>query len=391
MSLDQIFSFLKAGIAHEAPDQSQPHKKCRIKEIGIINDDTVICEFYPYATKSMEIKIEIGFIMSIIASFWKENPNVPQNIRNLALRAFSDQNEELMYAISSRDTAELMCEGKSIEWLRNTIFQDNSADHRLAIAKRQISEIENAIREIVCSVLERFHGPLWWVNCVDTKTRGDARSSYIKQTGATSSDGSVLISYTYLLNLKKIITDNWSEFSFIFPDRTLFENCINDLNVIRRQEAHNRPITHAHLANLHQIYNDILRKISQHYPDVVSSYLLENWRSRISAILGEYSEKQRSRSIGREFGLKHNMDTVIETISDLSDVETRLSSVPVPPNNIDMYNELIDLIHSLKSSFEEMIDCTKVGDFSGVERAGQKNNVVSERIKLFTEKIYLTY
>jgi len=389
MSLEQIFSFLKAGMENEAPDQSQPHKKCRIKSIGIINDDTVICEFYPYAIKSMEIKIEIGFIMSIIASFWKENPHVPQNIRNFAVRAFSGQNEELMYAISSRDIAELMCEGKSIEWLKNTIFQDNSADHRLAIAKRQISEIENALREIVCSVLERSHGPLWWDNCVDNRTRGEAGSLYRNQTGATSSDGSALISYTYLLKLKKIVTDNWSEFSSIFPDRTLFENWINDLNAIRREEAHNRPITHAHVANLQQIYNDILREIGQHYPDVVSTYLLENWRSRISAILGEYSDKQSSRSVGRELGLAHNMDTVMKTISDLSDVETRLSSVPVPPDTIDLHNELIVLIQSLKSSFEEMIKCLKAGDISGVERAGQKNNDVNERIKLFTEKILL--
>ncbi len=133
----------------------------------------------------MEIKIEIGFIMPIIASFWKENPHVPQNIRNFAVRAFTGQNEELMYAISSRETAELMCEGKSIEWLQNTIFQDNSGDHRLAIAKRQISEIENALREIVCDVLGKFHGPLWWDNCVDNKTREDARSTYRNQTGAT--------------------------------------------------------------------------------------------------------------------------------------------------------------------------------------------------------------
>jgi hypothetical protein len=389
MSLDQVFQFLKAGIENEAPDQTQPDRKCRIKGIGIINDNTVICEFYPYATKSMEIKIEIGFIMPIIASFWKENPHVPQNIRNFAVRAFTGQNEELMYAISSRETAELMCEGKSIEWLQNTIFQDNSGDHRLVIAKRQISEIENALREIVCDVLEKSHGPLWWDNCVDNKTRGDARSSYRNQTGATSSDGSVLISYTYLLKLKKTITDNWSDFSYIFPDRTIFEAWINDLNTIRREEAHNRPITHAHVANLQQIYNDILREIGQHYPDVVSSYLSDNWRSRISAILEEYSDKQSSRSVGNELGLAHNMDTVMKTISDLSDVETRLSSVPVPPNKIDLHDELIGLFQSLKFSFEEMIKCTKAGDFSGVEKAGQNNNEVNIRIKSFTEKILL--
>jgi hypothetical protein len=238
--------------------------------------------------------------------------------------------------------------------------------------------------------LRKSHGHLWWEDCVDNKTKGDARSSYGNQTGATSSDGSVLISYTYLLQLKKIITDNWPDFSYIFPDRTIFESWINDVNTIRREEAHNRPITHANVGKLQQIYNDILREICQHYPEVVSSYLSNNWRLRISSILEEYSDKQSSRSIGKEIGLVHSMHTVIETISDLYDVETRLSSVPVPPNKIDLHNKLIGLIQSLKFSFEEMIKWTKAGDFTGGEKAGQKNIEVNIRIKLFTEKILLT-
>ena len=104
----------------------------------------------------MDIKIEIGCIMSLIASFWKGNHLVPQNIQNFAVRAFSDQDDELMYAISSRGTAELMREGKSVEWLQNTIFQDNSDDHRVSLAKRQISEIENALREVICDVLKKI-------------------------------------------------------------------------------------------------------------------------------------------------------------------------------------------------------------------------------------------
>lgn len=391
VSLEQVLNFLKTGIENKVPNQSKPDQKCRIKQIGIINDDTVLCEFYPYANKSMEIKIEIGFIISIIASFWKDNPHVPQHIRNIALKAFSANNEELMYSISPRNIAELMCEGKSIEWIRNTIFQDNSADHRLALAKQKISEIENALRMIICNVLENVHGTLWWDNCVDNKTKGDAKSAYKNQTGATSSNGNVLISYTYLLKLKKIISDNWSDFSFIFPNKALFENWINDLNAIRREEAHNRPITHDHISNLQQIYIDIFREIGQHYPDAASNYLLENWRSKISDILGDYSEKQKSRSVGREFGLDHNMDIIMKTINDLSEVETRLSSLIVPPNNIDIHNELTDLLQSLKSSFEEMIECTKAGDINGVENAEKKNDDVNGKIKILTEKIYLTF
>lgn len=389
MSLNQVFQFLKAGIENESSDASHPDRKCRVKGISIINDDTVVCELYPYSTKSMEIKVEIGFIMPMIVAFWRDNPHVPQNIRNFAARAFNDQDEELMYAISSPDTAELMCEGKSIEWMQNTLFQDNSDDHRVTLAKRQISEIENALRKVVCDVLSNSHGPQWWTQCVDSQTRGDAGAAYRNQIGGMSTDGSILIAYTYLLKLKKIITDNWSVFTHIFPDNFIFETWLDDLNVIRREEAHNRPITHGHISQLKQIYDDIMRAIGQQYPAVVSSYLSENWRSKISAIIDDYSENQKTRTVCREMGLTHNADVVKKTISDLSDAEARISSISPPPDKIDSHDELLGLFRDLKASFQEMISCAEVGDVPGVEKAGQKNSEVNERIKLFTERILL--
>ncbi len=389
LPLPQLFQFIKSGLETQSAVPNDQNKKIRVKNVDIINDDTLLCEIYPYANKSMEIKLEIGSIMSFLASFWKDNPHVPGNIQSLAVKAFTSQDEELIYAISPKHIAELMSEGRSIEWLQNTIFQDNSDDYRVTLAKRQISEIENALREVICDVLNNNHGVQWWDNYIDSDTRRSARSVYRNQTGTTSSDGSVLISYTYLLQLKRILTDNWSDFSHIFQSRTNFEAWLDDLNSIRREEAHNRPITHAHIANLKQIYNDIMREVGQNYPDAVSSYLSENWRERIVNILDDYSEKQNQLTVGRELGLDHNMATVISTIGDLSDVETRLSSIPVPPDKIDLHDELMNLIQNLKSSFEEMIECAKAGDVDEVEAAGRKNSEVNMRIKSFTEKILL--
>ena len=387
--MDQVFQFLKAGIENEAPNQTHPDKKFHVKRIGIINDDTVICEFYPYAKTSGEIKIEIGFIMSLFASFWEENPHVPKNIQNFAIKAFSGNDEELMYAISSREIAELMCEGKSIEWLQNTIFQDNSDDHHVSIAKRQISEIENALRKVIPDVLEQAYGMQWWDHYVASRIRNSARSAYRNQTGITSSDGRVLLSFTYLLQLKRIITDNWSDFSHIFRNRTTFETWLDGLNDIRRDEAHNRPISNTHIANLQQIYNGILKNISEHYPEAVSGYLSENWRQKIIIILDDYLEKQNQLPAEKELGLDHNMATVMTTISDLSDVEIRLSSIPVPPNKHDLHDELTDLILSLRDSFEEMIECGKAGNVEGVKGASKKNEDIRKRMRTFTEKILL--
>jgi hypothetical protein len=338
----------------------------------------------------MEIKLEIGFIMSFLASFWKSNSHVPSGIQSFAVRALSNQNDELMYAISSKEIAELMSEGKSIEWLKNTIFQDNSEEYRVSVAKRKISEIENALREVICDVLSKNHGVQWWDNCIERSIRGSAGSAYRNQTGATSSDGNVLISYTYLLQLKRITTDNWGDFSHIFQNKTNFESWLDDLNSIRREESHNRPITNAHIVSLNQIYEKILQGISQYYPEAVSNYMLENWRERVAAVLEDYSEKQSQLEVGREFGLHQNLENMKTSINRLADVETRLMSIPVPSTKSDSHAELLVLIGRLKASFEEMVHYAKTGDVEGVEKAAAKSNEVNNEINSFTEKILLS-
>jgi len=222
LPLPQLFDFIKSSLETQSFVDDQ-NKKMRVKRIDIINNDTLLCEFYPYANESMEIKLEIGPIMSFLASFWKDNPNVPEDIQNFAVKALTSQDEESIYAISPKHIAELMSEGRSIEWIKNTIFQDNSDDYRVTVAKRQISEIENALREVICDVLSNNHGAQWWNSCVERGIRNGAESAYENQTGATSSDGSVLISYTYLLGLKRTIADNWADFSHVFQNRSNFE------------------------------------------------------------------------------------------------------------------------------------------------------------------------
>ena len=104
-----------------------------------MNNCIIVCEFYPYNKTTMEIKVEIAYIISFMASFFGEDNFGHKTIKSFGARAYSDNNEEIMYAISSKESANFLSQGNSIEWMKGTIFQENTDEHRLHLAKAKIS------------------------------------------------------------------------------------------------------------------------------------------------------------------------------------------------------------------------------------------------------------
>ncbi|MCP4353618.1 MAG: hypothetical protein GY795_49860, partial [Desulfobacterales bacterium] len=205
MSISQLCEFMKFGLGQQSLDLSGQTKAFRVKSIKLMNNNILLCEFYPYLKTSIEIKTEIGFIMGFFYSFCKDNEFIPSEIQNFAVRAYSENDEEILYAISSREAAKYISEGKAIEWLKNSIFQDNSDDFRMSLAKSKISELENSLRKIICEVLSDNNGTNWWNICVESKIRKNAEKAFKNQRGVSVSIGEELIYFTYLLQLRDII------------------------------------------------------------------------------------------------------------------------------------------------------------------------------------------
>jgi len=134
--------------------------------------------------------------------------------------------------------------GNSLDWMKSSIFQENTEDYRLSVAKKQISEIENALREIIVDRLSKKHGKNWFILSVGKKLRESVIGTYTNQFGFEIEDGDVLIKYTFVLQLKKIICTNWKDFSDLFSNKIRFEEVITELNLIRREEAHKQKHFH---------------------------------------------------------------------------------------------------------------------------------------------------
>ena len=111
----------------------------------------------------------------------------------------------------------------------------------------------------------------------------------MKALGGTAS-GTQLIEYTYLRHLKDIVLQNWIEFDAEFADAARFERAMDELNGIRRDESHNRPISDVQIATLEGLYSYLAGAVAGVEPNAVPGYLVENWRDRLGAIVQETSE-----------------------------------------------------------------------------------------------------
>jgi len=322
-------------------------QKVRIKEIKVLNNDSLVCEFHPYSDNSIEIKTEIASIMGFFNGFFINDAYQDINFKYYAARAYDKNDIELLYALSSKESAKQIGQGNSIDWMKSTLFQENTNDYRLGIAKKIISEIEITFREVIKDTLSKNYGSDWWNITLDNKLGKSIKETYKNQFGFEITDGNILIEYTYVLQLKKIITTYWPDFKNFFDKKTDFEKSIDDLNLIRREEAHNRIITQSHLDSLNDIYIKLLSKISENYPEILPTYLIDSWKSRIKTIMTIgykplYESSELIDEPNSKIKLMKSINSTEHLIEYLKETINRLQSLVVPIQKNKIHNELVE-------------------------------------------------
>ncbi|WP_407307269.1 YecA family protein [Acinetobacter sp.] len=256
-------------------------KSVKVKEIRLMNGgDTILCEFYSDHTKSLDIKMEMAGIMGCLSGLFKGDPYECVTISYFSAAAFNDQDEEMLNVVSSRVAASSISTN-SIEWLRTSMFTENTPDYRVSRAKTIISDIENAVRQTIKDIYKTKLGANWWHLAIDSKIATSIERTYSNQFGASIIDGDILIDYSYTLDIKKIISADWGSFKHLFAKKNEFEDIMIELNTIRREEAHNRQISRPQLDDLERIFDFLLSEICQLYPSVLPVFMIENWRSKI--------------------------------------------------------------------------------------------------------------
>lgn len=284
MNIPSLMGVIKFGLQNMNL-LAEGSKGIRVKDVRLSNGgDTIHCEFYSDHTQSLNIKVEMVSIMGYLSGFFKGDPYDCVTISYFSAAAFNNQDQELLSVISSRLAAAAVATN-SIEWIRTSIFIENTSDFRLSRAKTIISDIENALRQTITDIYKTKYGINWWVTAIERKIAASIERTYFNQFGVSICEGDILINYSFTLDLKKIISADWGTFKHLFLKKNKFEDVMLELNVIRREEAHNREITRQHLDHLERIYDFLLSEISQIYPSIILTFLIENWRSKIQAAM----------------------------------------------------------------------------------------------------------
>ena len=390
LSVSDILSFLKSGLEN-INLINKDVKNVNVKDIKLLNNESLECQFYAEARNSMDVKIEVGTTMSILHGFFKDDSFKNINFKYYAVRAFDEKDTELMNALSSKEVAASIGNGDAIDWMKGTIFQENTEDYRLSVAKRQISEIENAIRKIIIDRLKTKHGNDWFVLSVGKKLRDSVIGTYFNQFGDEIENGDILINYTFLLHLKKIICTNWKDFSDIFESKIRFEELIVELNLIRREEAHNRNITESDLKKLDEIYKSLMIEITEKYPDILPSYLIDNWKIQLKEIMLKklnltYSDEEIQTESNPQLKLYKTITNLQELINHIKDKEIKLTSVVTPVQKKKTHQELLNIVKKYRILHEELMENGKSGNIQLMQETQAEIDLCSSDIDSFTKR-----
>ena len=389
-SVNEILSLLEVALKNiSSVNRDVPN--ISVKQIRLLHGKTLECQFYARFENSLDIKTEISSIMGALHGFFKDGSFENLKLNYYAVRAYDKSDNEIVYALSSIEAAGMIGNGNAIDWMKSTIFQENTKDYRIGIAKRQISEIENALRKIVVDRLSLKHGSGWFKLSLGNRLFESIKGTYLNQFGDETEDGKILIEYTYILQLKKIICTNWKDFSDLFDSKNKFEKFMVELNGFRREEAHNRDVSTDHLKNLNIIYEFVLINICKVYREILPSYLIDDWKDNLNKIMFPKPDLPYSDSdIDTEPDSKLKYDKAISNlqylVDHIADKELKLRSIVVPIQKKKIHQELIDTLNNYRLLHEELIESGKTGDYSLVHAKQQELDLFRIKIREFTEK-----
>lgn len=358
-----IIGIIKFGLGN-LDTLSEGSKKIRVKDVSVINEDTLCCDFFSYSGNSIDIKKEIAAIMGFFNGFFRNGEFEGISFAYYAVKAFDRNNVELIYAISSKLTAELIGKGNSIDWLKSTHFQENTYDYRLLQSKRIISEIENCLRELIKTKLHQQFGENWWNKSLDNKLGKEVKLTYLNQFGFECNDGNILISYTYPLQLKKIISTHFKFFKPYFDSLDDFGNQMDNLNKIRREEAHNRSVTEKNLFDLSNLHERLTEKILLELTTFQSGYLTDNWRLKIKKIIVErqYKPIHEGQEVLNEkdflIKLQKTKQNIEHLVSYLNETIIKLKSISTPVHKKTMQRDLVNVLKKFMELQVELLQAS---------------------------------
>ena len=389
ITIDQSIKFLEFGFSNYSK-LSRSKSEFLINKIYLSQQNALVVEYITNRVESMDIKIELGEIISFIGSFYltetSEGPvyEIPLFFSAMAL---NKNKQKLIYAVSSHDAARNIMKGNSIEWLKNTIFEEQTNDFLLTQAKLKISKIENALRKIIYGKLEKQNN---WYQNIDEKIYKDAFKAYKKATSNNDKANSEILNYTYLPQLKAIIEDKWSLFESIFENKNKFNQAMNNLNKIRRDESHNREITENTLKKLNEIYDFLMSCIAKDNPEIIPQYIIENWRKSLHKIVDKLQSSIPNIDEKDRYNIHKTMSAMKKYNNAISIAVQDLEELICPLDKKKLHAKLLNIMKDLDLILRNMIKYGENNNINKLESEFVKYTIKLKELNKFQETYLLS-
>ncbi|MCY3889554.1 MAG: hypothetical protein OXG50_06615 [bacterium] len=250
-----------------------------------MNDRTLVVEITARSTDPMTVREEIVGVMSALSAL-----DIPElfpvlHAETLGVQAYDNAGEELLWIISSIEVAGYARDGRPIEWLANSLFQDNTPAYRRSQADRTIGQIETGLRELLNHYGLQRIGTAYldqlWSPSELSKIKGRADDE-----GRNSEDARTLLDYVFLPQLRDAIVDHhyWFEDGCL-PDPEVFRESLEVLNEVRRKVAHHREISSDELRDCRAIARSCLAPIGGVHPHLIDDFLVDRWEDQAAQII----------------------------------------------------------------------------------------------------------
>ena len=242
-----------------------------------MSDRTLAVEIMARSTDPIAVRGEIAGVMGALSGLGVPDLFPVLHAESFGVQAYDDAGAELLWVVSSIEAAKFAADGRPVEWLANSLIQDNTPAYRRSQADRTIGQIETGLRELLDHhglkrIGDDYPQQLWPPSKLSKiKDRADAEER-------DSEDARTLLDYLFLPQLRDAIVDHHDWFGDgSLPDPEALKESLGELNKVRRKAAHHREISSDELRDCRAIARSCLTPIGGAHPHLIDDFLVDRW------------------------------------------------------------------------------------------------------------------
>ena len=326
-----------------------------------MSDRTLVVEITVRSTDPMTVRGEIAAVMGALSGLAVPELFPVLRAESFGVQAYDEAGEELLWVVSSIESAGFAGDGRAVEWLANSVVQDNTPAYRRSQADRVIGQIETGLRGLLDHHGRQRYGSaypnLLWSASELTKLKDRADDE-----GCNSNDARTLLDYVFLPQLRDAIADhhNWFDNGYV-PDPQAFKELLGRLNAVRRKVAHHREISSDELKNCRTIAQNCLAPIGAVQPHLISDFLIDRWEDQAAEIV----ERMRVRIASTESPPAGSMpdtqrhqfavDALTIQRNAVNEALSSLSRLVVPPIRQQIHDTAVEALTHWHAALAELV------------------------------------